>query len=61
MDANKTNKPEPQKDGQKLKPCCVCLDTKRVRDECIIQNGEDECKKFIEAHKKCMRDLGFDI
>ena len=24
-------------DGKKLKPCCVCLDTKKVRDECIME------------------------
>lgn len=23
-------------DGKKLKPCCVCPETKKVRDECIM-------------------------
>ena len=45
----------------KLKPCCACPETKRARDECIMQNGEEECGKLIEAHKRCMRELGFKI
>ena len=24
-------------DGKKLKPCCACPETKRVRDECIME------------------------
>ena len=49
------------KDGKPLKPCCVCLDTKAARDECVIMRGEDNCGDLIEAHKQCMRDLGFKI
>jgi len=48
-------------DGKKLKPCCVCLDTKKVRDECIMEKGEENCGPLIEAHKACMRSLGFKI
>jgi len=48
-------------DGHPLKPCCVCLDEKRERDECIILNGEEECQHLIEAHKRCMRQLGFKV
>ena len=48
-------------DGKPLKPCCVCLDTKRVRDECMINKGEEHCGDLIEAHKQCLRDLGFNI
>ena len=31
-------------DGKKLKPCCVCPETKKVRDECIMEKvrGEEE-------------------
>ena len=25
------------KDGNKLKPCCACPETKRPRDECIME------------------------
>lgn len=27
----------------------------------IIEKGEENCQALIEAHKKCMRDLGFNI
>lgn len=48
-------------DGKKLKPCCACPETKRPRDECIMEKGEENCKDLIEAHKSCMRALGFKI
>jgi len=46
---------------KKLRPCCACPETKKVRDECIIEKGEENCLDLIEAHKQCMRDLGFKI
>ncbi|EFP08365.1 hypothetical protein CRE_16226 [Caenorhabditis remanei] len=46
---------------KKLKPCCACPETKRVRDTCIIENGEENCGKLIEAHKACMRAAGFNV
>ncbi|PIO71481.1 cytochrome C oxidase copper chaperone [Teladorsagia circumcincta] len=49
-------------DGEKkLKPCCACPETKKARDHCIIEHGEEHCGELIEAHKKCMRDAGFDV
>jgi len=59
-DGEKSTKKEENAPKQ-LKPCCACPETKRVRDECIMENGEEHCANFIEAHKKCMRDLGFNI
>ncbi|KAM9344267.1 cytochrome c oxidase copper chaperone [Pholidichthys leucotaenia] len=44
-----------------LKPCCACPETKKVRDACIIEKGEENCRDLIEAHKECMRALGFKI
>ncbi|XP_075710816.1 cytochrome c oxidase copper chaperone isoform X2 [Rhinoderma darwinii] len=44
-----------------LKPCCACPETKKVRDACIIEKGEDHCRDLIEAHKECMRALGFKV
>ncbi|XP_044073307.1 cytochrome c oxidase copper chaperone [Siniperca chuatsi] len=44
-----------------LKPCCACPETKKVRDACIIEKGEASCTDLIEAHKDCMRALGFKI
>ncbi|XP_033231370.1 cytochrome c oxidase copper chaperone [Belonocnema kinseyi] len=46
---------------KKLKPCCACPETKKVRDVCIIEKGEANCGHLIEAHKACMRYLGFNI
>ncbi|XP_054858164.1 cytochrome c oxidase copper chaperone [Eublepharis macularius] len=44
-----------------LKPCCACPETKQARDTCIIEKGEEHCGPLIEAHKECMRALGFKI
>jgi len=46
---------------KKLKPCCACPETKQARDACIMEKGQEKCSDLIEAHKKCMRDLGFKI
>lgn len=51
----------PEGEKKKLKACCACPETKQVRDECIIAKGPENCQDLIEAHKKCMRDLGFKI
>ncbi|ONK81913.1 uncharacterized protein A4U43_C01F34210 [Asparagus officinalis] len=45
----------------KKKICCACPETKKLRDECVVQNGEDKCSKFIEAHKQCLRSEGFNV
>ncbi|KAI9292961.1 cytochrome c oxidase copper chaperone [Neoconidiobolus thromboides FSU 785] len=50
-----------KKDDTKLKPCCACPDTKKERDNCVFLNGEENCLDIINKHKKCMRDLGFNI
>ncbi|KHJ75483.1 cytochrome C oxidase copper chaperone [Oesophagostomum dentatum] len=46
---------------KKLKPCCACPETKKARDQCIVEKGEEHCGDLIEAHKKCLRDAGFEI
>ncbi|RKP14462.1 cytochrome C oxidase copper chaperone-domain-containing protein [Piptocephalis cylindrospora] len=49
-------------EGNPLKPCCACPDTKRVRDQCMLEKGDEEaCADLIRAHKQCLRDLGFKI
>ncbi|PIN18338.1 Cytochrome c oxidase assembly protein/Cu2+ chaperone COX17 [Handroanthus impetiginosus] len=51
--------------GPDLKPkkriCCACPDTKKLRDECIVEHGESACEKWIEAHRKCLRAEGFNV
>ncbi|XP_051147545.1 uncharacterized protein LOC127262774 [Andrographis paniculata] len=44
----------------KKKICCACPETKKLRDECIVQNCEDSCGKWIEAHRRCLRAEGFN-
>ncbi|CAK8574466.1 unnamed protein product [Lathyrus sativus] len=46
---------------KKKKICCACPDTKRIRDECIVEHGEDACAKWIEAHRLCLRSEGFNV
>ncbi|CAK9138227.1 unnamed protein product [Ilex paraguariensis] len=45
----------------KKKICCACPDTKKLRDECIVQHGEAACSKWIEAHLQCLRAEGFKV
>ncbi|PIA12853.1 hypothetical protein COEREDRAFT_32583, partial [Coemansia reversa NRRL 1564] len=47
-----------------LKPCCVCLETKKAISTCYLDHGDDadkKCHYLIAAHKQCMKDLGFNI
>ena len=44
-----------------LKPCCACPQTKKLRDKCIMENGEQKCLEFIDAHKECLRSKGFIV
>ncbi|KAM7124997.1 cytochrome c oxidase copper chaperone-like [Molossus nigricans] len=43
-----------------LKSCCTCPETKKACHACIIEK-EEHCGHLTEAHKKCMRTLGFKI
>jgi cytochrome c oxidase assembly protein subunit 17 len=43
------------------KACCACPETKALRDACIMEKGAENCQDLIEAHKKCMREMGFNI
>ncbi|XP_014472146.1 PREDICTED: cytochrome c oxidase copper chaperone [Dinoponera quadriceps] len=52
---------KPEEEKKKLKPCCACPETKNARDTCIIEKGEENCGDLIEAHKICMRSMGFNI
>ncbi|XP_074299017.1 uncharacterized protein LOC141630023 [Silene latifolia] len=49
-----------QNEKPKKKICCACPDTKKLRDECIVEHGEGACSKLIEAHKQCLRAEGFN-
>lgn len=58
---NQTNNSNENKGEKVLKPCCACPDTKKLRDNCILLNGEEKCKNFIDAHKECLRSKGFKV
>eukprot|EP00850_Spirogloea_muscicola_P017961 SM000159S01792 [mRNA] locus=s159:227376:227992:- [translate_table: standard] len=47
----------------KKKICCACPKTKRARDECVAERGQEaeECRRLIEAHKACLRSEGFRV
>nr|GFB42354.1 cytochrome c oxidase copper chaperone 1 [Tanacetum cinerariifolium] len=38
-----------------------CPDTKKLRDECVVEHGESACSKWIEAHRLCLRSEGFNV
>jgi len=61
MPKEDSDKKEDSGNPKKLKPCCACPETKQARDACIMEKGQEKCSDLIEAHKKCMRDLGFKI
>jgi cytochrome c oxidase assembly protein subunit 17 len=54
--ASSEDKPKP-----KCKICCACPETRKPRDECIVNHGEEKCHELIEAHKQCLRREGFDV
>ena len=45
----------------KCRICCACPETRKVRDECVLHNGEVQCAQSIEAHKQCLRAEGFNV
>jgi cytochrome c oxidase assembly protein subunit 17 len=49
-----------KKEGEKLKPCCVCKETRELRDNCIRFNNETECVKEINKHIECLKSYGFN-
>lgn len=53
---------EPAKTENKPKPCCVCLDEKKTRDECLLFNGQEsgKCDELIQKYKTCMKGYGFE-
>ncbi|CAO1623266.1 unnamed protein product [Sympodiomycopsis kandeliae] len=66
---NTANKFITEKNPQGIKPCCACPETKIPRDDCFLkyghtdQDGEEgwRCKDLVEAHRQCMKKLGFNI
>lgn len=40
--------------------CCVCQDTKKQRDLCILMKDEQSCLAEINLHLECLRSEGFN-
>jgi len=53
--------PEAAEAKPKCKPCCACPETRKARDACLAEKGEESCADLIEAHKQCMIGMGFKI
>lgn len=45
---------------KKLGPCCVCKETKKLRDDCIFEKEPSECTEFIYKHNECLKSHGFE-
>lgn len=49
-------------EGKKKKakcPMCVCKNERAARDMCIVENGEEACKEYIDALNACLKKEGF--
>ena len=51
----------PEQAKPKCRICCACPETRTVRDECVLHKGEADCEEYIEAHKVCLRGMGFKV
>ena len=51
------------KANEELRPCCVCPETRKIRDECVLYNGPEspKCAEIIQAHIKCLQSYGFIV
>lgn len=58
-EADKTD--SDSQDKPKCKPCCACPETRKARDMCIIEQGEENCAELIARHRECMKKNGFII
>jgi cytochrome c oxidase assembly protein subunit 17 len=53
--------PAPAPETAKKEDLLRLPDTKKLRDDCIMQHGEDGCGKYFEAHLQCLRAEGFNV
>ncbi|PVZ97191.1 hypothetical protein BB558_001647 [Smittium angustum] len=48
----------------KPKPCCACPETKKARDSCFFDHGDEaekKCHYLILAHRDCMKSYGYEV
>ncbi|KAK9372416.1 cytochrome C oxidase copper chaperone-domain-containing protein [Lipomyces chichibuensis] len=56
-------KPSSETNQERPKPCCVCIDEKVARDECMLMSvdGQSQCAELIQNYKACMKGFGFNV
>ncbi|KAK9382132.1 cytochrome C oxidase copper chaperone-domain-containing protein [Kockiozyma suomiensis] len=61
--SKETEKPITEIKAERPKPCCVCLDQKQARDECMLisEDGRKQCADLITEYKNCMKGYGFNV
>lgn len=52
---------EPAAKKKPCPACSACQETRKIRDACVFEKGEENCGDLIEAHKQCLRDHGMKI
>lgn len=57
----KINEGSGKKDKKPCPACSACQETRKIRDACVFEKGEENCGDLIEAHKQCLRDHGMKI
>lgn len=55
---DKEPKPEEQ---PKKRMCCVCKETKAIRDKCFVEKGPDACDLEVLKHIECLKAEGFEM
>ncbi|KAK9241371.1 cytochrome C oxidase copper chaperone-domain-containing protein [Lipomyces kononenkoae] len=62
-DGSSCSKSTTEPSQERPKPCCVCIEEKVARDECMLVNadGRTQCAELIQNYKACMRGYGFNV
>ncbi|KAK9315891.1 cytochrome C oxidase copper chaperone-domain-containing protein [Lipomyces starkeyi] len=62
-DGSSCAKPSSETNQERPKPCCVCIDEKVARDECMLMSAEgpSQCAELIQNYKACMKGFGFNV
>lgn len=47
--------------AKKKNICCACPEAKLLRDDCVVEHGQEACTKWIDAHLQCLRKEGFKV
>ncbi|KAL2219294.1 putative cytochrome c oxidase copper chaperone Cox17 [Thermoascus aurantiacus ATCC 26904] len=64
--ATTTTNTQSSEGANKPKPCCVCKDEKKARDDCMLYSkaenpAETDCRSVVEQYRSCMASYGFKV